>query len=302
MVTIRCITYNHEPYIRQCLEGFVIQKTNFRFEVVVHDDASTDGTASIIREYAEKYPNIIKPIFEIENQYLKGGFKQINKIMEEKFIYGKYLADCEGDDYWIDPLKLQKQVDIMEANSNAMLCHTGFHTVDVNSQLISLPAFDNYMLRSRSGDNLLNLFKGNYIMTMTTLFRTNVRLSKEFQDCPSKYDYTLFLTAAIKGDFIYLPDITACYRITATGAMATQKDSVISGNYEAYKYFSRLILSGKSKKLSFVKSCVLKFHILSHSYKSNDSTFVRECITNDVVSFILLPVVVLYNTFNSKEK
>ena len=63
MVTIRCITYNHEPYIRQCLEGFVMQKTNFRFEAIVHDDASTDGTATVIREYAEKYPDIIKPIY-----------------------------------------------------------------------------------------------------------------------------------------------------------------------------------------------------------------------------------------------
>ena len=71
MVTIRCITYNHEPYIRQCLEGFVMQKTNFRFEAIVHDDASTDGTAAIIREYAEKYPDIIKPIYETENQYSK---------------------------------------------------------------------------------------------------------------------------------------------------------------------------------------------------------------------------------------
>ena len=68
VVTIRCMAYNHEPYIRQCLECFVMQKTNFRFEAIVHDDASTDGTATIIREYAEKYPDIIKPIFETENQ------------------------------------------------------------------------------------------------------------------------------------------------------------------------------------------------------------------------------------------
>ena len=72
MVTILCLVYNHESYIRQCLEGFVMQKTNFRFEAIVHDDASTDGTAAIIREYAEKYPDINKPIFETENQYSKG--------------------------------------------------------------------------------------------------------------------------------------------------------------------------------------------------------------------------------------
>ena len=119
MVTIRCITYNHEPYIRQCLEGFVMQKTNFRFEAIVHDDASTDGTADIIREFADKYPGIIKPIFETENQYSKHD-GSIRRIMDAH-THGKYVAICEGDDYWTDPLKLQKQVDFMEENPEYML-------------------------------------------------------------------------------------------------------------------------------------------------------------------------------------
>lgn len=122
MVTIRCITYNHEPYIRQCLEGFIMQKTNFRFEAIVHDDASTDGTANIIREYAEKYPDIIKPIFETENQYSKLD-GSIQRIMSEH-IHGKYVAMCEGDDYWIDPLKLQKQVDFLEIFSTILKIYT----------------------------------------------------------------------------------------------------------------------------------------------------------------------------------
>ena len=95
MVTIRCITYNHERYIRQCLEGFTMQKTNFRFEAIVHDDASTDGTANIIREYAEKYLDIIKPIFETENQYSKHD-GSIARILNEH-THGKYVAMCEGD-------------------------------------------------------------------------------------------------------------------------------------------------------------------------------------------------------------
>ena len=121
MVTIRCITYNHEPYIRQCLEGFVMQKTNFRFEAIVHDDASTDGTAAIICEYAQKYPEIIKPIIETENQYSKHD-GTIGRIMDAH-THGKYIAICEGDDYWIDPLKLQRQFDFLEAHSDfSMVC------------------------------------------------------------------------------------------------------------------------------------------------------------------------------------
>lgn len=122
MVTIRCFAYNHEPYIRQCLDGFVMQKTNFRFEAIVHDDASTDGTAAIIREYAEKYPDIIKPIFETENQYSKHD-GSLRRIMNEH-TRGKYTALCEGDDYWIDPLKLQKQVCFLEKNPEYGMCYT----------------------------------------------------------------------------------------------------------------------------------------------------------------------------------
>ena len=114
MVSIWCTTYNHEPYIRQCLEGFVMQKTNFRFEAIVHDDASTDGTAAIIHEYAEKYPDIIKPIYKKENQYSKHD-DSLGKIMDEACT-GKYIALCEGDDYWTDPLHLNKQVTFLEKN------------------------------------------------------------------------------------------------------------------------------------------------------------------------------------------
>ncbi len=122
VVSIRCLAYNHEPYIRQCLDGFVMQKTNFKVEVIVHDDASTDGTAAIIREYAEKYPELIKPIFETENQYSKHD-GSLRRIMNEACI-GKYIAMCEGDDYWTDPYKLQKQVDFLEKNLDyAFCCH-----------------------------------------------------------------------------------------------------------------------------------------------------------------------------------
>lgn len=119
MVSIQCLVYNHEPYIRQCLDGFVAQKTNFRFEAIVHDDASTDGSAGIIKEYAEKYPDIIKPVLESENQYKKhdGSLRKI--VMEH--LKGKYIALCEGDDYWIDPMKLQKQVNYMEAHPECTL-------------------------------------------------------------------------------------------------------------------------------------------------------------------------------------
>lgn len=120
VVSIQCLTYNHVKYIRQCLDGFIMQKTNFRFEAIVHDDASTDGTSDVIREYADKYPQIIKPILETENLYSKGG-GLLQKRMNDN-THGKYIAICEGDDYWIDPLKLQRQVDFLENHPDYSMC------------------------------------------------------------------------------------------------------------------------------------------------------------------------------------
>lgn len=119
-VSISCITYNHEPYIRDCLEGFLMQKTNFPFEILIHDDASTDKTADIIREYEAKYPDVIKPIYQTENQYSKG--VKVSLVYNYPRAKGKYIALCEGDDFWTDPDKLQIQYDFMEANPDYSLC------------------------------------------------------------------------------------------------------------------------------------------------------------------------------------
>ena len=120
LVSVRCITYNHEPYIAQALDGFLMQKTNFPFEVIVHDDASTDKTADVIREYEKKYPKIIKPIYQTENQYSKRD-GSIGRVMNAA-CKGKYIAICEGDDYWIDENKLQLQVEFLEKNPEYGMC------------------------------------------------------------------------------------------------------------------------------------------------------------------------------------
>jgi glycosyltransferase involved in cell wall biosynthesis len=123
LVAIHCLVYNHEPYLRDCLEGFVMQQTSFPFVAIVHDDASTDGSTAIIREYEEKYPDIIKPIYETENQWRKPD-GSLGRIMNAAIdaTGAKYVAMCEGDDYWTDPLKLQKQVDFLESHPDYVMC------------------------------------------------------------------------------------------------------------------------------------------------------------------------------------
>ena len=117
LAAIWCLVYNHEPFLKQCLDGFVMQQTNFRFVAIVHDDCSKDGSASIIREYATQYPDIIRPIYETENQYSKPDGR-LNRIMQKALMESgaKYVALCEGDDYWTDPNKLQREVEFLEEN------------------------------------------------------------------------------------------------------------------------------------------------------------------------------------------
>ena len=208
MVTIRCTAYNQEPYIRDCLEGFVMQHTNFRFEAIVHDDASTDGTASIIKEYAEKYPDIIKPIFESENQYSKHD-GSLRRIMNEH-THGKYIAVCEGDDYWIDPLKLQKQVDFMESHPDFSLC--GTNGLILWEEQIQRPNYFNSEMQSKEV-SFKEVISKWFFPTAGLLYKKEI--NDIYPDWTSKIysgDLTLVLLAAYYGKIFYFSDYTCVYR------------------------------------------------------------------------------------------
>jgi glycosyltransferase involved in cell wall biosynthesis len=125
LVSILCDTFKHEAYLSDALEGFLSQKTNFPFEIIVHEDASPDGTPAILKEFESRYPLLIKPIYQTENQYSNPDVDIWGDITFPK-AKGKYIALCEGDDYWIDPYKLQKQVDFLEANPDYVITWTDF--------------------------------------------------------------------------------------------------------------------------------------------------------------------------------
>ena len=212
IVVIRCTVYNHEPYLRDCLEGFVMQQTNFPFVAIVHDDASTDNSAAIIREYEEKYPNIIKPIYETENQYSKqdGSLGRIMNAAIEA-TGAKYVAMCEGDDYWTDPLKLQKQVDFMEANIEYSIC---FHKVNTLIQETG-EMKEEFVVRDMPGKStILDLAVGNYIHWPTVLIRYDKNIQDKFSTMGACLpgDYVLLMLYAEKGDIYKFNEPMAVYR------------------------------------------------------------------------------------------
>jgi len=208
-VVIQCLVYNHGKYLRQCLDGFVMQQTNFPFYAVVHDDASTDNSQAIIREYSEKYPCVIRAIFEKENQYSKhdGG---LYRIMWEVSKDSKYIAVCEGDDYWTDPMKLQKQVDFMESHPDFAIC---FHPVKVLNELTGELTDDNLM-KVPEVTEIFDLAKANYMHTASVLYRT----SAYKPDIQSRIggivvdDYSVWMPLALSGKIYKLRDQMAVYR------------------------------------------------------------------------------------------
>lgn len=216
-LSIICLTYNHSSSLFQTLDGFVMQKTKFPFEVLVHDDASTDGTRDIILQYADKYPDIIRPILEEENQWSNGIAFDKEKIWP--YVRGEYVAFCEGDDYWTDENKLQKQVDFLDSHPDSSLC---FHPVRIVDQ--SNPAgeeiYPDQKLLQRAGElNFASLLKRNFIQTNSVVYRW--RFHKESYNLMPEHilpgDWFLHLLHAQVGKIGFLPEVMAVYRRNAGG-------------------------------------------------------------------------------------
>lgn len=318
IVAIRCTAYNHEAYIRDALEGFVMQKTNFPFVAIVHDDASTDGTAAIIREYAEKYPDIIKPIFENENQYSKGD-GSFTRIMDDalKSTGAKYIAMCEGDDYWIDPLKLQKQVDFLESHPDYSMCTSNI-LIEDKSRKKSPSTWNTKSDENLSIRNII-LNGGLYIGTGSILMR-----AAQYYDRPMAVkalhigDYPLQIYMASVGNVKNLKDITCVYRYMSEGSW-TQKninarnstnwlnqyfvkeqnlldtmDKVT--NHKYHKYFKERSSIFRFECFSLLKPSLAKKAILR-----NPMTIFRR-FSLKLIIFVLLPPSIQKMIFNHKKR
>ena len=210
LVSIVCNTYNHEKFIRDALEGFVMQKTDFAFEILVHDDASTDNTANIIREYEAKYPELIKPIYQTQNQYSQK--KSITVEFQLPRARGKYIAFCEGDDYWTDDRKLQKQVDALEAHPEIDICAHQAQTMR-NGELVG-------RVKPSKVDCVFSPEQviaggGGFVATASLMYRST--LIEQFQKVMA-LDYVWQIYGSLRGGMLYLADTMSVYRLAVSGS------------------------------------------------------------------------------------
>jgi glycosyltransferase involved in cell wall biosynthesis len=226
IVSILCHVYNQRQYVEDAIKGFLIQKTNFPFEIILHDDASTDGTTGVVQEYAERYPDIIKPIIQSENKYSKGVKPSTLSFPHAR---GNYIAMCEGDDYWVSETKLQAQFDCLENNSEISL---SFHRVISvkGSSILSDKKYSRFLPNSEHvvPVSLVILMGGGYIPTPSIFARRSV-----FDNLPGWFhdnvvgDYNIQVIGSFPNGAIYIDEPLSVYRVGSDGSWTnTQKINI----------------------------------------------------------------------------
>lgn len=299
-VCVRCATFNHSPYITATMDGLCMQQTCFPFICVIIDDASKDGEQQVIMQYLHDH-------FEIENKEETADYQlteakhlenpnchfAVFLLKQNHYSQGKsplayadlwrneaqYIAHCEGDDYWTDSQKLQRQANVLDSHPEAVMAYTGYHCVGAEGEPVRRPLVESFQQRSHSGDNLPTLLRyGNYVMTLTTMYRREVCHSEAYFNCPHKLDFGLTMAAALMGDFIWMPDVTGCYRSLQRGMVKSSLQEGLQRVQEIYRYYARLILSGQCKPLSLLERFKLIILILKRSQRKHDQQLRKETL------------------------
>jgi glycosyltransferase involved in cell wall biosynthesis len=285
VVSVNCVTYNHEYCLEEALDSFLMQDTDFAFEILIHDDVSTDGTANIMRQYEEKYPNIVKPIYQTENQFAKN----INPMsLLYKKVQGKYMAFCDGDDFWTDSKKLSIQVGEMEKHPHIDF---SFHPV---YELINGNQGD--MVSKHSNQNTIFSTQevisrgGEFCPTGSLMFRS--RLLTELPDWFKEMipgDYPMQIVASLNAGALYIDKCMAIYRIGEVGAwsnlakedyqkkktclydfhdMLNKIDEYL--DYQFHQEFQKLV---HKSSLNFIKARIIDVEVRREVFDNNKNVF-----------------------------
>lgn len=259
IVSVCMITYNHENFIREAIDGVLMQKTDFSIELIIGEDCSTDSTRKIVSEYAEKYPKIIRPLLPDKNLGMSKNF-----LKTLKACTGKYIALCEGDDYWTDPNKLQKQVDFLEANEEYSICShrykvyydgTKIYESDMNEKLFS----NNQVGYSF---DMEAFFSGWYLHTLSVVFRKEAMDLNLLNKLENVFDYMLFYSIMKNGNGYLFNFDGGVYRKHAGGVCTS--NTTINHSTQHYQAFKQLFNIEKTNILKEIVAYQLYHHIKSY--------------------------------------
>lgn len=272
-VSVICLAYNHAKYVEEALNSIITQKTDFTFEIIVHDDCSTDGTTEIIKTYEEKYPDLIKPIYEKTNQYSQD--KDVYIDISLPNAKGRYIAFCECDDYWMDDSKLQRQYDIMEAHPEIDMCACG------TSEVWADKGIEITESRPRQEDGIFTaeevvekvLLEGGFFSAASLFYRKSLFDSlMEFEKILF-YDHTLQMKGALRGGIYYIDRKMTVYRRWVEGSWITR-----------YKKDRNLQIAHLKKKEDMVREFDREtrgaFHAIIEKHMSMPGSFFEMLIMN----------------------
>lgn len=264
LVVVSTNTYNHVAYIRDCIEGILMQKTTFPVKVVIFDDYSTDGTREIVQEYESKFPHVIKGIYPKENTWKKPGRKEALKPRNEIRNTAKYIALCEGDDYWTDPLKLQKQVSFLEEHPDYSLVCGGFKSIDTKTgeEKIIIKEVEKSKDNTEIGFDITieRFFKQWLTKTLTLVYRRELYNANDFKNYKYSRDVHLNYHLLKNGKGYYMKEVFGVYHIHQGGIFSLKsKQEKIKYGYLVYK---ELLIENKNdeylykKYISFLKKMI----------------------------------------------
>lgn len=263
LVSVICLTYNHEKYIKNALESFIAQKTNFKFEVIVHDDASTDNTPKIIRDYENNYPEIIKPIYQFANQHSQGT-SIIRKYILPK-IRGKYVAICEGDDFWLSNHKLQLQVNALEKYTDCLMCSHKTEAIDLqNNHKWYLPLCElatGVIDTNKVMDAVFGLMHLSSDMFRTDIYKDYYLSEYQYKKMMPTGDKSILLYFANKGPIYFINEVMSRYNKGVIGSYTSRIERNQNNNIEKNRKLFEAEVIFRNELCKDVYKPYLDYHI-----------------------------------------
>lgn len=310
LVSIQCTVFNQKDHIKKCLDGFVMQKTNFKFEVIVYDDCSTDGTRDIIEEYSNRYPETIKTIFPEHNIAKSEGFYKINQLVYNQ-MNGKYIAFCEGDDYWTDENKLQIQVDYLENHPELVGC---FHK-SVRKNIVNPEAKDIYFPQAvlknvKEVYTNKDIQKKYFIETCSVMYRFDKYKEDFLSTYPQKIvngDTYMLNYFSLHGNIGYIDRLMSVKTINNSGIWNSQKQSTDEKNMKYAEEIVRLPIVLNNLYKRFNKKCLISIEypfnlIINTAIKLNREDIILKIIFKYWNDYINNQDIYIEELFKSKNK